>query len=78
MRRLSLRLHFMLLAVVTVLLAACGAARPFGETQPDASAPPAPAEAGAPDPTAEPIARVMRTKGDPNAPVKVIEYSDFQ
>lgn len=65
------------------VLAACGGGQAAAPTPgsnataaPDATAPAvatAPAAA-----TVAPIASINRGKGDPNAPVIVIEYSDFQ
>ncbi|GAB4194851.1 MAG: hypothetical protein OHK0022_11220 [Roseiflexaceae bacterium] len=62
--------HFSLLLLAVVLLVACG--------------PEAPPRSAAPDrPTAQPTAASLavdtrRALGDPNAPITIVEYSDFQ
>jgi hypothetical protein len=52
--------------LLALLLAACGApAAPLGPTR----------AGGAATPAADPA---ERTKGDPNAPVTLVEYGDYQ
>lgn len=76
---MSTRLRPVLLLglLMGLLLSACGreapprAASPTGAPSPQAASPTADTTGGAPIDT-------RRALGDPNAPITVIEYSDFQ
>ena len=76
----ALVLALVLLGGAGVLLTGQGAATPVAPTKTPTKAAVAPTatRAGTPVPTVPPGARIEHVKGDANAKVTVIEYSDFQ
>lgn len=74
--------RLLLLALLALIVIACGKEAPPRAAKPGASPPTAALASGSDTPSIGPTAaRAMpdpRAVGDPNAPIQVIEYGDYQ